>query len=45
MNFNRIKKNYDTNLWTKEMVATAVKKNIITPSEYTIITGEVYTEE
>lgn len=44
MNFERIKKNYDTHLWTKEMVKLAVKKNIITDNQYKLITGEDYTE-
>ena len=29
MNFNRIKKNYDSELWTKEMVRTAVLKELL----------------
>lgn len=44
MNFKRIKKNYDTGLWTKDMVKVSVKKGIITKSEYTIITGDIYEE-
>ena len=42
MNFERIKKNYNTELWTKEMVALAVVKGIITESQYFEITGEQY---
>lgn len=42
MNFNRIKKNYDNELWTKNMVKTAVKKGVITEAQYTMITGEIY---
>ena len=45
MNFERIKKNYDTSLWTKEMVAIAVKKGIITETEYAEITKEEYKGE
>ena len=42
MNFDRIKKNYDSRLWNKEMVKVAVKKGIITEQEYFAITGEYY---
>ena len=42
MNFKRIKKNYDTNLWDKNMVRLAVQKGVITKGEYAMITGEVY---
>ena len=42
MNFNRIKKNYDTGLWTKQMVRVAVEKGIITEYEYMSITKEEY---
>ena len=42
MNFETIKKNYERGLWNKIMVKTAVRKGIITPEEYKIITGEDY---
>lgn len=42
MTFENIKKNYDKNLWNKQMVAVAVQKNIITPQQYKDITGDVY---
>ena len=45
MNFKRIKKNYKTGLWTKEMVSLAVTKGIITKLQYAEITGEEYKEE
>lgn len=45
MNFERVNKNYKTGLWTKDMVALAVAKGIITESEYIEITGEVYKGE
>ena len=45
MNFERIKKNYKTGLWTKEMVAFAVVKGVITESQYAEITGEEYKGE
>ena len=45
MNFERIKKNYKTNLWTKDMVALAVVKGIITELQYFEITGEEYKGE
>lgn len=44
MNFDRIKKNYDTQLWSKDMVAMAVKKGVITAEQYFIITHEEYQE-
>jgi hypothetical protein len=40
-----IKRNYDRGLWTKQMVAVAVKKGIITPEQYQEITGEEYMEQ
>lgn len=40
MNFETIKRNYDRKLWTKAMVAMAVKKGVITAEEYKEITGE-----
>lgn len=40
--FNKVKKYYDSGLWTIEMVRNAVVKNWITPEEFTIITGEEY---
>lgn len=42
MNFRRIKKNYDTNLWDKSMVRLAVEKGVITKGEYSMITLEPY---
>jgi len=42
MSFEIIKKNYERGLWTKQMVAVAVRKGIITPDEYEEITGEDY---
>lgn len=43
MNYDLIKKNYEKGLWSKQMVAMAVKKGIITPEQYKEITGEDYT--
>ncbi|MGB8455140.1 MAG: XkdX family protein [Anaerocolumna sp.] len=43
MTFEIIKKNYDKKLWNKQMVKTAVVKNVITPEQYQEITGEDYT--
>lgn len=37
-----IKRNYDRGLWTRQMVAVAVKKGVITPEQYQEITGEDY---
>ena len=42
MNFNTIKSNFDKGLWTKSMVKMAVKKGVITSSEYAEITNESY---
>ena len=42
MSFEIIKRNFDRGLWTKQMVAVAVRKGIITPDEYEEITGEDY---
>lgn len=42
MNFERIKKNYETKLWSKEMVKKAVEKKIITKEQYKQITNEEY---
>lgn len=40
----KIAKWYKQGLWSKAMVANAVKKGIITPADYEEITGEVYEE-
>ena len=40
----KIEKWYNQGLWSKTMVANAVKKNIITAEDYETITGEVYGE-
>lgn len=42
--FEIIKKNYERGLWTKQMVAVAVKKGVITPEQYKKITGEEWTD-
>lgn len=44
MNFNRIRKNYNSGLWSKIMVKNAVKAGFITTGEYRAITGEEYVE-
>ena len=38
MSFEIVKKNYDRGLWTKQMVAMAVRKGVITPEQYSMIT-------
>ena len=38
----KIAKWYKQGLWSKEHVANAVKKNIISAEDYEEITGEVY---
>lgn len=40
MNYKIIKSNFDKGLWTKEMVEVAVRKGIITKSQYTQIIGD-----
>lgn len=40
----KIAKWYKQGLWTKSMVANAVKKGIITAEDYETITGEIYVE-
>ena len=40
--YEKISKWYEQGLWSKEMVANAVKKDVITAEEYKSITGEVY---
>lgn len=42
--FARIQKFYNDGLWTKEMVADAVRMNRITAEDYKTITGEDYIE-
>jgi hypothetical protein len=41
---NKISKWYKQNLWTKEMVADAVAKKVISADDYKEITGENYEE-
>ena len=43
--FEIIKKNYERGLWTKQMVAVAIKKGVITAEQYEEITGEEYVEQ
>lgn len=42
MNFNTIKRNFDSHLWTIAMVRMAVRKGIITKDEFKTITGNEY---
>ena len=42
--FKKIKRWYEQGLWTKEMVANAVKKGVLTPAQYEEITEEPYEE-
>ena len=43
-NFDLAKKNYQRGLWSKEMLATLVKKGKLTAEQYKEIVGEDYTE-
>lgn len=40
----KIAKWYKQGLWTNEMIANAVKKNVITELDYYEITGQFYEE-
>lgn len=42
MNYDKIKYNYEMGFWSKQMVAMAVRKGIITAEQYEEITGEAY---
>lgn len=42
MSYERIKYYFEAGLWAKAMVKTAVRKGIITVSQYESITGEAY---
>lgn len=42
MSYERIKYYFDAGLWTASMVKVAVKKGIISPTQYTEITGLDY---
>lgn len=42
MTYEIIKRNYERGLWSKQMVAVAVRKGVITPEQYQEITGEPY---
>ena len=42
MNFETVKLNYGKGLWSKAMVKMAVRKGVITPTQYKQITGEQY---
>lgn len=40
--FEKVKRHFESGLWTERMVADAVKKSWITAEEYEVITGEKY---
>lgn len=40
--YEKIKRWYKQNLWTKKMVRQAVKQGVITPEQYKEIVGEDY---
>ena len=42
MNYQTIKSNYDKGLWSLMMVKMAVRKGVITKTQYTAITGKEY---
>ena len=42
MNFETVKRNYDRGLWSAAMVKMAVRKGVITPAQYTEITGKAW---
>lgn len=41
--FEKIKMYYDREIWNRMMVANAVRKGKISPQEYALITGKMYT--
>ena len=41
---DKIAKWYKQGLWSKSMVANAVRKNILTAEDYEEITGEMYVD-
>lgn len=43
-NFDKIKKYYDSGLWSKERVRNVTNKGFITADEYEMIVGEKYEE-
>lgn len=42
MNFETVKRNYETGLWSIALVKMAVRKGIITKEQYQEITGLAY---
>ena len=42
MNYEIIKKNFERGLWSAAMVKLAVRKGIITKTQYKEITGKAY---
>lgn len=42
MNYETVKRNYETGLWSIALVKTAVRKGIITKEQYKEITGFTY---
>ncbi len=44
-NFDKYKRFYDSNMWTKKMVYNVVEKGALTAEEYEEITGEPYDKE
>lgn len=44
MDVTRIKRWYESGLWTDKMVRTAVAKKKLTPEQYKEITGKSYDE-
>lgn len=42
--FEKIKKYYETGLWSKSRVRNMVIKGVITEEEYEMITGDIYIE-
>ena len=42
MNFETVKRNYETGLWSIALVKMAVQKGIITKEQYQEITGFTY---
>ena len=42
MTYEMVKRNFDRKLWNATMVRKAVEKGVITPEQFSEITGEAY---
>lgn len=42
MNIKRIKKNYETGLWSEQMLRNGVESGFLSPEDYYYVTGKMY---